>query len=450
MRNLRPCGRAITGAPRVNGWRAVTALMMTVLSVAACVVAPIGEASPSPTSSPAATAATTASPVPTPAPTAAPSPTGVVTPPPASPTPTVWPTPTDADTGGWVGPERISTRNYGELSLVVDLQGIAHAAAQLRGSIYYLTNESGSWTREQLSAPAGRGMVDGEPSIARDSDGSLWIAFARGECAEMFCFPGQIHLTTNASGTWSAPEPIADGDSPSLVVRDGHVHLAYAARQYVSDVACSSRVPIRYATNASGSWTDERVARHGESPTLQIGSDGMARILFGDYLCEFLGSEGVWYATATTATGSFTLEAIRGTTSRSNRVVGLALDAADQPHALFWRFDEDEEEFETTYYALRDDRGWTEPRLALDLATGRALTVDRSGAVHILGLADDGAWYATNAGGQFDAELILGAHTWWGGGAALAIDSADRPHFLFVIGEDEGPSELWYAVGPRP
>jgi hypothetical protein len=59
---------------------------------------------------------------------------------------------------------------------MVDDAGIAHAAAELDGAIYYLTNAGGSWTRDPVSRPdAGAGR---DPQIAIDADGSLVVAYA--------------------------------------------------------------------------------------------------------------------------------------------------------------------------------------------------------------------------------------------------------------------------------
>jgi hypothetical protein len=81
---------------------------------------------------------------------------------------------------------------------------------------------------------------------------------------------------------------------------------------------------------------------------------------------------------------------------------------------------------------------------------GRAIAIDSHGVAHVLGLGSSGAWYARNVGGDFKTRHPVDASAWWGHGATLVIDAADRPHLLFVVGEDEGPSELWYATGPRP
>lgn len=355
--------------------------------------------------------------------------------------------PTNAPSG-WYGPELVVTRgNYRALSLVVDDRGIAHAAASLGRGIVYLTNTTGQWTREALSEPSATGQEDWDPSIAVDTDGSLAIAFVRRACSKMGCAEGQIFLMSNSSGEWSDPEQIASGDSPSLQARDGRFHLAYVAAGLRGDVACESPRPVHYTTNVSGEWTDDRVARHGDNPTLELGSDGRARILFGNYYCEFLGPEGVYYGTATTGTGSFTLEAIPDTTSNDNRVAGLALDTADRPHAIFWRiYDDDDND---SYYVLRREDGWSQPELVIEGIDAMSIGTDGDGAVHILAIGSPGTWYLTNRGGAFQSDQVsVAAPSVWSNAAALAIDPSGRPHLLFSTGGYDDPRPgLWYAVG---
>jgi hypothetical protein len=399
------------------------------------------EASPTPT-------ATVQTPSPTASPSASPSPSATLT---QTPEPTATPPPT-SDTDAWIGPELISTRAYGALSLVVDSDGIAHAASSLDGSIYYLTNATGSWTREPVSN-RGPGGPDFAPMIALD-DGSLWIAFSRGYDTDFGVFPLSIAYVTNRSGDWSDPVTVAEdgAHSPSLVVRQGRIHLAYVAG-HGGDVACGDEFPVHYATDVTGAWSHERVARHGYSPTLTLASDRRAHILIED-ACGFLGAEGLWYATTDPATGSFSVEGIPGSLPprSAQRAVALELDASNRPHAAFWQYPHDE--IADSYYTARGDDGWGQPEVVLTGATAQSMVIDDHGAGHIIGIGESGVWYASNRRGAFQAHQLLAAPSaMWASHGAIAVDAAGRPHILVVVAESDESGEvqsfeLWYAMGP--
>lgn len=440
-------GRRATRSPHVL---IPAAVLLALLGCAAPLASPPPEASPTPelttlpelSPSPNATAL---NPRPSPALTPASSPA----PTPSSPAPTqatavpsALPRPSS-----WIGPEQISTRNYGAISLVVDPQGIAHAAAQLNGGISYLTNGSGSWTRERVSGPLGRNEIDGTPSIAIDVDGSLWLAFSRGGCGEIGCIFSQLYIVTNASGAWGEPRLLVDGRDPSLVVRNEHIHIAYRAG-VASDALCGPTESIRYVTVVSGELIDVPIASaaSGGGPQLQLGSDGRAHILFDDY-CRSLGRDGLWYATVD-ASSATTLEAIAGTNAANDWALGLALGLADTPHALFARFD-DEGDSLATYLTVLGRTGWSAPELIVSDAFPMAIATDGEGAVHLLALGESGGWYVTDRSGVFESRPMTQSGTLPREGGALAIDSSGRPHLLYVIREGQRSSpELWYAIGP--
>src|SRR5918995_3467761 len=141
----------------------------------------------------------------------------------------------------WTEPELAAEGRYSQPDVLVDDEGFVHAAVAGAGNnnrgIWYLTNSTGGWTIEQASIAPGtgdseEGGYDGEPSIALDEQGNVWIAFTRWTCWE--CAPNPsvgIFLTTNEQGdAWALPVQVT-GDqtnSPSLLVRDGERHFAFA------------------------------------------------------------------------------------------------------------------------------------------------------------------------------------------------------------------------------
>ena len=127
---------------------------------------------------------------------------------------------------------------YSDLSMVMDSGGAIHAAAVINGGIVYFTNVTGTWVQMPLSAPLEEDEVVGGPSIGIDASGRLAVAFHRGKCGSMSCTPFEVFLVTNDSGGWSEERPIAGGDSPSLQLQDGVIHLTYKVSEGANDVAC--------------------------------------------------------------------------------------------------------------------------------------------------------------------------------------------------------------------
>jgi hypothetical protein len=425
------------------GGRIGVALIALVLAMVAC-AAPVEQPSPSPGQSVAAPSdsASPAAAQPTsPQPTASASP--VVTPSP-SPVPPATPTPSAVPVGGWIGPDRISTRDYDELSLVIDYDGIAHAAAVLNNGIFYLTNASGSWTRERVSTPLAGG-ADGQPSITYDPEqGYLAIAytsFSRFDCFELGCFPAGsrgIDAVYNRAGSWSEPYSLTEDRSAHGVLRPGidTAHLAFEhtlrGTTYVSHV-----IDEGLGMNFVG---------EGHSPSLQVGSDGLPRFAFID--------EGVFFAQAEQPHSEYTIEPVAGVEGWPH----LLLDDRDVPHLIYTSWDDRP----AILHTARLDSTWSTPDLVVAGHYATAAAIDPAGAFHVIydafdseDEADDGLWYVTNRDGSYRARqidrstrvLVDGPEA----SSALAVDRAGRPHFLYMVLLDESgdynPS-LYYAIGP--
>ncbi|CAN5758021.1 hypothetical protein BH24CHL6_BH24CHL6_11880 [soil metagenome] len=462
------------------------AVLLLVLTLLACGANPPSEGSPSPAAptvgpgasptlvplpNPTVTPEPNATIVPVPNPTvspeASPSPAGPspagpspAGPSPAGPTPrpTVEPSRSPAPTavaGSWSGPERISERAYGALSLVVDGQGMAHAAATLDEAIFYLTNSSGSWTRERITRPPQAqdeedvGYVDREPSIAIDSDGTLWVAFTRMLDFENFGpYPEGVYVVTNRSGSWGNATRLATdtANSPSLKVRAGHIYLAYVDGRTSDAYDESATYAIRYGTDLGGSFTTSRVAAHGDAPQLELDSDGRPHILF--LSGASLGSpDGVSHGAGAAPTGSFTVQRLPST-SGAERRPALTVDAAGRAHAS-WSLWPEGAANSDIYYARFSGGSWTAPERIMRDALHTALGADAAGAVHVAVGGDEGVWHLTDRAGSFQSERLSRRQLF---SLDLAVDGGGRPHVLFMTGIDEGDVitdlQLWYGVGP--
>jgi hypothetical protein len=374
----------------------------------------------------------------------------------ASPSPARTPRPCASaapDADRWIGPELISTDDYSDLSLVVDDDGIAHAAAVLGDGIVYLTNKSGSWTHERLTRPDGR---DSTPSIARDADGSLYVAFTRWlpegpdycppDTSE--CFgpgPEGIFYVTNSSGTWSEEVPLGEAgrSNPSLQVRDGRMHLAYVDGQLMDDL--DGPVPVGYSTNSDGSWKDQRIGDSYDAPQLQLSPDGRAHMAYWGHEEEFGGASWalrVWYAVIDPATGALSVEELPPVPRPSEisiADIALALDQGGSPHV----------------FANLWSRSGGIHRWAIEGTAWRRVTVtdgdvievsaaiDAGGAAHLLVSGGMCTSHLTDRAGQLRFRDLATERASGG----IAVDAAGRPHVLFMLYDARG-SELWYGIGP--
>jgi hypothetical protein len=234
-----------------------------------------GGATPTPTGSPTATSELTPAPTTSAgaSPTATPTATAA-----ATPTEPATPTPTPTSTTGWTEAATITNNHYTAVDLVVDDAGAVHAAAALDGSIWYVTNRTGSWTRHQLSSPPG-GRADLEPTIA-GGGANLFVAFTRyGPNTGFGSLPENVYyLTRGGGGAWSDPvsygPPVAN--APSIKARNGNIYMAYVEGVPVDVVYDDSTFPVHFATNLGGSWSDTVISANGSAPVLGLSQAGRA------------------------------------------------------------------------------------------------------------------------------------------------------------------------------
>jgi hypothetical protein len=410
---------------------------------------------PTSPSSPDSSAQPSTTPKPTNGPPVTPAPT---------PPPTTFPSvPTETPTAApnvWIGPERIATEYYLEVSLAVDGDGFAHVAGTaLRDGAFYLTNASGSWTRERLTTAPPEGY-DGQPSIVIRDDGSLAIAFTR--FTDLQCSfgcvpvdPQGIFLITNRSGTWSDSVRIIDGTAqePSLQATDGGLDVAYSRGG-----GRDRTIEYAHAADEFDSWTITAVGE-GQSPSLRIGADGLARVAY--YLSPF-GVRSLFYAAQTDST-EFVTERVPGEwrSDTTGSPPLLALDASDEPQIVF--FNETESEPRCALSVRRTAGTWSDASIVFPedefcQLEAAGIATDGGGTLHVISdynLTNMGVWYANEAGGEFRAERLrgLGGRSISDvpdGDSAIAVDGGGRPHILYVVlySERRDDDGLWYGIGP--
>lgn len=423
-----------------------TAVALAALALAACMSTPPPTGTPtiSPTGTPSPTPTATLTPlatlpsIPTLEPTATPTQA-------PTPTPTIQPTPLS----DWTAPELIARGDFNETDVAVDPQGAVHVAAtgygrHIRG-IWYFTNTSGHWTSHQVSSPTrGDKPGDGEPSIALDTDGSVWIAFARWTCWQ--CAPDSPDGTwyvTNASGTWSEPRQIAQDAnlSPSLVVRDGIVHVAYNER---TNSGHGEDYPVWYSTNASGTWVTTQVARKGYAPQLSLDAEGGAQILYA-------APNDIRLVTQRPSGDFGAPESLPGSTGQSG--FEMAIDAGSGLMWAGWTQHPDDYSYINVMVARRGPDGWFQPELVLTNAYLTGLAV--SGIANVTASDNDPddymglvyAWNASTDGSFHEDHLAPGG----GGYSSIATGTLGRAYVVYVI-EDPALAQpgVWFTMHLLP
>jgi hypothetical protein len=286
---------------------------------------------------------------------------------------------TPSSTVGELPVSLVLAGSFDDVAVAADAEGHAHVAAGYgvdgaKRGLVYLTDVSGTWTSQQITAPpVGQDDLeyDGEPSIAIDTDGSVWIAFTRYQCAG--CTPtisDGIFVMSNVSGSWSQPA-LVDGpqsNSPSIAVSGGVAHVAYAFGQMPEQPS----YPVMYATNADGTWSTLGLTAEGRNPSVVIGSDGRPHV-------AFTSERGIELAIVETGTSSRELVADEPLGSEA---VFVRVDGAGHD-VVVWR-PAGEDAAHTRLRLRASDGTWGTP-LELPLGTPRvqAIGVDSYGNLHL-------------------------------------------------------------------
>jgi len=301
-----------------------------------------------------------------------------------------------------------------------------------------------------VTAPAGR---DNQPSIALNADGSVWIAFTRwapedpDDCAGVTdCVPSPegVYYVTNKAGQWSEPQPLAppESNAPSLEVRNGKIHLAYAAGNLCGELCGGSTA--HYETDATGSWTDVELGETMSRAELELGSDGSAHVAYWTLQCDdvtFKCRPVIKFSRVAAANGVATNETAWEGEETAAWIfeTSLALDSADTPHLVAVVTSEDAD---VAIYLTRTGGNWIEgePPSADVLAAA----LDSNGSLHLLACC---ASYVTNLSGGYEEVELLSEGGLYGAAGDIAVDQQGRPHTMFVTSGRDG-TLLWYAMGP--
>jgi len=143
-----------------------------------------------------------------------------------------------------------SVSNAGQQSTSkMDSANKLHVAYTISSTIMYATDITGSWATTTVDASANN---NASPLIAVDSSQKAHIVYSQ-QFYDGVAWVYRMVYSTNASGSWSAPEVIASSTSaqvaPLSMVRDSSNKLHIVYRDY-----SGANYALMYATNSSGTW----------------------------------------------------------------------------------------------------------------------------------------------------------------------------------------------------
>jgi hypothetical protein len=163
----------------------------------------------------------------------------------------------------------------GSVDLVIDSTGELHACIEFDGALYYGNTAGGAWNLTPLDSLIADARGD-NCSIAADVNNTVHIAYIE-------TFTKDLWYASDASGSWSAErvDPQSGTSTNTIyhtaIVTDsaGYAHIAYAHDFAEND--------LEYATNSSGSWVSEKVddaGTVGYSSDIVVDSSDKVYILY--------------------------------------------------------------------------------------------------------------------------------------------------------------------------
>ncbi|MCZ7582082.1 MAG: hypothetical protein M5R36_01425 [Deltaproteobacteria bacterium] len=269
------------------------------------------------------------------------------------------------------------------------------------------------------------------PSMVMDADGHFHLAYTN-------LWTDTLKYATDASGTWTF-EDIADV-GPERTFSDETLYHAHASVAVGPDgnphIAYINRTDadLRYARKSSGTWTTEPVVTEGNfgaETGIAVDPFGHAHIVARSVL-----TFGAYMVYATNKTGTWTTMYPSGDADGP----AVATDAAGNAHIAVWL--EQGALHQLTY--ITDASGtWTsETPAAVFAGHDPAIVVDASGAAHIADLFHTidglGAGYFTNKSGTWKRVLALREDDDHSNilNFSLALDAAGEPRIAYYLHEE--------------
>ncbi len=339
-----------------------------------------------------------------------------------------------------------------ELALTQDAAANLYVVYTALYSLKLVTNAGGGWTTTILDSSnfccSSSGPAFSYPSVALDSAGHVHVVYASLDESD-----GQsVRYATNASGTWTttAIHSAHDEYSPSIALDSrGNVHIAFewAGRPGVDD----RFVYLEYATNAGGTWTNTTLLATGfyYARMASLTVDSHDRLLIA--ITRSAAAGGAAYLVSS-GTGWET-HTLGDPAEPGYGGLALTLDSADHPQVLY-PVVVPVGSGNTTgrlHYATNVSGAWTVGELPweVDPTASVSLLLDRADRAHVtFSRRSEGLAYATNVSGNWVATDIPDAFPAGFGtpeASASAIGPGSRVYVLFSQ-RNPRPPGLFYAT----
>lgn len=201
--------------------------------------------------------------------------------------------------GGWTAVETIAAGRMA--SIAVDSLGHCHVAYEQVDTlwttcVWYVHGTAGSWSVPEKLA-GGEQLDARAPSIAIGG-GRVWVAYDRQTPTDY-----GIETRFRSSGTWSAPDWVAQGTSASIAVNDaGEPFVAYWKVWLGTGIAVSFRRELPSwieVTVDSLAWPGFEMTF---KPSIALGPDGGIHVLYNSRDERGGPDSEIWYAVAGAAT----------------------------------------------------------------------------------------------------------------------------------------------------
>ncbi len=212
-------------------------------------------------------------------------------------------------------------------------------------SLKYATNVSGSWVKKVIEGPVGIYQSVGSPSIAVDSLDNVHISYHFGY--SHYAYSHGIKYATNASGSWTRERVVGVAIPGSIALDSGdNVYISY-----VGNLFDGATPELNYTTNASDSWVSETVDSEGN-----VGWGSSIALDSGDniHISYFDRTNGDLKYT-TDASGLWVTE----TVDSSGYVGGrrsIALDSRDNVHISYYDYTNGDLKYATNSHKRRGRR----------------------------------------------------------------------------------------------
>jgi hypothetical protein len=329
---------------------------------------------------------------------------------------------------GWSEPVRLASGAFFAVAVVFDSGGHAHIAGDGtiagRSGIWYVTDRTGSWTRQRIMANAG-GKAWREPSITFDARDRIIVAAWRdpnpgldvgGPSDGIF----MVSDRGRPRGDFSAPELLIPGPAADPTIRAFGTRLAVAYTAWLR--TAEPQPPIKFTTWSAGQPVTSTVAKRAGSgpPALHLDSSGRPRIAYAN-------PAGVHYASAATIAGDFAISKLPGT-GPDDDLPALTIDPTGRP-TVAWLHDSGDR---ASLRVARKGGSWPSPSRvgpAPRFTTALAIDLDGSGALHLLAVGDS-VRELTGVGTDFTGETLARVRLPWGG--AMRISSDDEEMAVWV------------------